>query len=161
MTDDDREALTAYLDGELDESSEQALEARLSQDPKLRGELADLKDTWGLLDFLPKATPSSDFTNRTLDRLTIENRKAKTPLARRNWTLRRIGMWLACALIAVAAGFGSSAGYRKYVEKPIDTDEPVVRNLRLLERLPAYEAVIDLEFLRALDADDLFGDEGS
>ncbi len=161
MTDDDREALTAYLDGELDESAEHALEARLSQDPKLRAELDVLKETWSLLDYLPKPTPSDDFTHRTLDRLTLETRSMRAPTVKRSWSLRRIAMWTACALSAAAIGFGSSAGYRKYLEKPFDADESVVRNVRLLERLPAYEAVDDLGFLKALDDADLFGDEGT
>ena len=68
MTDDDRETLTAYLDGELDEVAEQAIEARLSQEPALRAELDALKQAWGLLDYLPGTVPSNDFTHRTLDR---------------------------------------------------------------------------------------------
>ena len=51
--------------------------------------------------------------------------------------------------------------YRKYYEKPIDPDEVVVRNLRILERLPAYETVDDIDFLKALKDPDLFGDEGT
>ena len=160
MTDDDREALTAYLDGELDESAELVLETRLSQDPHLREELDALKETWGMLDFLPKATPTSDFTHRTLDKLTLENR-GKTTTSRRRWTFRRVTMWLASSLVALGIGLSSAAGYRKLLEKPIDADEPVVRNLRLLERLPAYETVEDLGFLKALDDPDLFGDEGT
>ncbi len=159
MTDDDREALTAYLDGELDSSAEQVVETRLSHDPKLRAELDALKETWGMLDFLPKASPSSDFTHRTLDKLTLENR-GKTTVGRGRWTFRRATMWLACALVALGIGLSSSASYRKFLEKPIDSDEPVIRNLRLLERLPAYETVDDLGFLKTLDDPDLFGDEG-
>ena len=31
-----------------------------------------MKQTWGMLDFLPKASPSANFTNRTMERLSLE-----------------------------------------------------------------------------------------
>jgi len=159
MTDDDREALTAYLDGELDETAEQALEARLSQEPALRAELDALKQTWGLLDYLPSAVASSDFTHRTLDRLSLEGSITQSVKMKRGWPLRRAALWVACAIIALGVGVATSTGYRKYTLKPIDPDEAIVRHLRILERLSAYETVDDLEFLKALDDADLFGDD--
>src|SRR4051794_8273885 len=158
MTDDDRETLTAYLDGELDEAAEQALEARLSQEPALRAELDALKKTWGLLDYLPGTVPSNDFTHRTLDRLSFERSSTMSLKFKRGWPLRRTTLWVASALIALGVGIAASASYRKYAHTPTDPDEPIVRHLRLLERLPAYDTVDDLEFLKTLDDPDLFGD---
>jgi anti-sigma factor RsiW len=158
MTDDVRETLTAYLDGELDEIAEQALEARLSQEPALRAELDALKQAWGLLDFLPGTVPSNDFTHRTLDRLSFERSSTLSLKFKRGWPLRRGALWLASALIALGVGIAASASYRKFTHKPTDPDEPIVRHLRLLERLQAYDTVDDLEFLKALDDPDLFGD---
>jgi hypothetical protein len=40
-----------------------------------------------------------------------------------------------------------------------DPEESLVRHLRVLEKWRQYEAIDDLEFLRALDHPDLFGDE--
>ncbi len=37
ISEEDRAELVAYLDGELDEQSSQAFEARLTRDPPLRG----------------------------------------------------------------------------------------------------------------------------
>lgn len=159
MSDEEREALTAYLDGELDETAEQELETRLSQDPKLRAELDALKQTWGMLDYLPQARPSSDFTNRTMDRLTMEGRTSQSTVVMRG-RRRRAVAWTVAAVVALLIGVAASAGYRRYIEKPIDPDEPIVRNLRLLERLPAYEHVDDIGFLKGLDDPDLFGDDG-
>lgn len=162
MTDDDREALTAYLDGELDDETEQALETRLSQDPNLRAELDALRQTWGLLDYLPKPAASSDFTHRTLDRLSLEGRSTQSASIRRGWPVRRIAVWTVAALLALFVGVAASSGYRRYVEPPIDPDEAIVRRLRLLERLPQFETVEDIEFLKALDTPELFGgDEDS
>lgn len=160
MSDDDRETLTAYLDGELDEAAEQTLEARLSQDPGLRAEFHAMKQAWEMLDYLPRASASTDFTNRTLDRLSLEGRSSPSARLEVRWPIRRVVGFAAATLAAVLVGVAAAAGYRLYIEKPAGPDEPVVRNLRLLERMPAYETVDDLEFLKALDQPDLFGDEG-
>lgn len=160
LGDDDREALTAYLDGELDDEASHALEARLGREPDLRAELEAMRQTWGMLDFLPRAAPSPDFTNRTIDRLTLEARTTKTaPL--RFATRRNVVTWTLALLAALALGFAASAGYRQFLARPIDPDESILRELRLLERINAYELVDDLDFLKALDHPDLFGDDGS
>jgi anti-sigma factor RsiW len=158
MTDDDRETLTAYLDGELDAEAEQVIEARLSQEPALRAELDALKQTWGLLDYLPGAVPSDNFTHRTLDRLSLERSSTQSLKFKRGWPLGRRALWAAAAAVALGVGIAASASYRKYAIKPAGPDEPIVRHLRLLERLPAYETIDDLDFLKALDDPDLFGD---
>ena len=159
LDESDRETLTAYLDGELDDAATEALEARLGHDAKLRAELETMQKTWGMLDFLPKAEPSPDFTNRTIDRLSLAGQS--TQLTRHPSLLRRVATWtLACSLAAVV-GIGSTAAVRHYATKPIDPNESLVHDLRLLERLKAYEKVDDLDELRALDQPDLFGDEGS
>ena len=47
------EELTAYLDGELDEATQLAVETRLGEDPKYLSELHSLQRTWDTLDELP------------------------------------------------------------------------------------------------------------
>ena len=159
LNDIDRETLTAYLDGELDEEATQELEDRLGRDAKLRAELATMQKTWGMLDFLPKATPSANFTHRTIDRLTLEGRSTQTGKMRVSWSPRRIATWVIACAFALAVGYGTSWGYRQYFTRPIDPDEALVHDLRLLERLKAYDTVEDIEFLKALDQPDLFGDD--
>src|SRR5438105_6476999 len=78
LNDDDRANLTAYLDGELDEDAAQALEAKLSQDPDARAEVEQLRQTWTMLDYLPRAAPSSSFTHRTMEKLSLEKRPIET-----------------------------------------------------------------------------------
>ena len=41
-------------------------------DPDARTEVDALKQAWGMLDYLPKSSPSPNFTNRTMERLTLE-----------------------------------------------------------------------------------------
>jgi anti-sigma factor RsiW len=82
LTEDEKAELVAYLDGELDDSATQIIETKIATNPDVRAELDALKQAWGLLDFLPKASPSPNFTNRTLERLTLE---ALPPRKPRRW----------------------------------------------------------------------------
>src|ERR1051325_9808599 len=83
LSDEDRAALVAYLDGELDEEAAREVETRISQDPTVRAEVESLKRTWDLLDYLPRAEPSPSFTHRTLSLVTGEHNAALR--ARRRW----------------------------------------------------------------------------
>jgi hypothetical protein len=110
LSDDDRAALSAYLDGELDDDATHRIEVRLTSEPELRFEYETLRQTWSLLDFLPRSSPSVDFTNRTLSRITIERNTGGptwvSVLARRVPVLT-----IACAAaVMLAAGVGVATG---------------------------------------------------
>lgn len=158
LNDDDRANLTAYLDGELEEEAAQALEAKLGQDPEARAEVEQLRQTWSMLDYLPRPAPSASFTHRTMEKLSLEKRPLETgKMAGRpggSW-LKRIA-WAAAVLIAV--GVGWYASQRLWQPAP-DPDERLVRQLRLIEKWRAYEMVDDVDFLRQLDHPDVFGDD--
>src|ERR1022692_558483 len=139
LTDDEKAELVAYLDGELDEASTQAVEAKIAADADARAELDALKQTWGMLDYLPKASPSPNFTNRTMERLTLENvglaaGKTMPMRGRLGWTLG-LG-WAAAVLIAVGAGYWATAHFwpTPAAPEPIpDSDLPLVRHLPIIE----------------------------
>ena len=59
LSDDEREELIAYLDGELDGAGTEAVERKLHADPRIRAEADALRQTYNLLDYLPKAEPST------------------------------------------------------------------------------------------------------
>jgi anti-sigma factor RsiW len=102
LSDQERENLIAYLDGELTESEAQALEGKLNRDPKVRAEVDALRRTWDLLDYLPKPEPSVSFTNRTMDRVTTMLPPAHGWGRGRRWLL---GLsWAAALLLATLAG---------------------------------------------------------
>jgi anti-sigma factor RsiW len=61
--------LVAYLDGELDRQENEAVGAKISLDPAVRAEANALKQTWDLLDHLPRAEPSTNFTERTIEKI--------------------------------------------------------------------------------------------
>jgi anti-sigma factor RsiW len=163
LNDRDRENLTAYLDGELDEKTAQALEAKINLDPDARKEVEELRKAWAMLDYLPKPADPAGFTHRTLHRITVENvgRAASTGVMRR----RRIGFWFRSAAwagaIAAAAGLGLGAAQLIFPgPAPAPSpDEILVRHLRIMEKWRQYENIDDLDFVRALDHPELFGRE--
>ncbi|MFO0864037.1 MAG: hypothetical protein U0744_05180 [Gemmataceae bacterium] len=115
ISDEDREVLTAYLDGEMDDDQSHALEARLGREPDLRAELNAMRQAWGLLDYLPRAQPSPSFTERTMSRLSMEkmpsNVSSSTSASRvapispsTGWGLRPA--IVASLLLAMLGGFG-------------------------------------------------------
>src|SRR5262249_11991532 len=138
LNDDERADLVAYLDGELDEAATQAVEAKIAADPEARAELDALKQTWGMLDFLPKSSPSPNFTNRTTQRLTLENLpSAKTmpmPKPASPW-LVGIG-WAAAVLLAVGLGYWvTTLFWSSPNPDPIpESDRELVRHLRIVEK---------------------------
>jgi anti-sigma factor RsiW len=163
LNDRDRDNLTAYLDGELDRKTAQELEAKINLDPEARKEVEALRKTWGMLDYLPKAQPPTGFTHRTMERLSLE----KTGLAAKTGKVagQRAAFWLRtaawAAAIVVAAGVGLGAGQllRPKPTPVVESDEPLIRHLRVLDKWRQYEHIEDIGFLRALDHPDLFGDE--
>lgn len=158
---DERANLVAYLDGELDEAAARVVEAKLGRDPKARAEADALRQTWDLLDYLPKAEPSPAFTNRTLDRVAALKPSMSTRLLKRPWNrwVFRLG-WAAAVLVAAGIGY---AGLRfvpqRFLPGGYDTEQQLVRDLRVIENLQLYQNVDDLQFLRELEHPDLFGDE--
>jgi anti-sigma factor RsiW len=169
ITDDDRAELVAYLDGELEADAERRVEARLNTDANARAEADTLRRAWELLDYLPRAEPSTDFTERTLDRVSAL-RVSPGPsgsaarLAAKPWHRRTIGFVAgvaAAALLALAAGYVLTPGPRPAPAPNIDTDPLMVNEPRVIENLPLYLAADNLDYLLALDQSDLFTDDGT
>ncbi|MGL6094172.1 MAG: anti-sigma factor family protein, partial [Fimbriiglobus sp.] len=153
--------LIAYLDGELDGQAARDVEARMALDPAARSDAEAYRKTFDLLDFLPKPEPSPDFASRTLTKLKLPADPA-TPsrsgsvVAGPPRTRGRIAVaWVAVAVSALGIGYAAHAGLR-----PPTAAAPgplPLSDLSVIERLPLYAGVDDLEFLRSLDAPDLFG----
>lgn len=163
LTEDEKAELVAYLDGELDEATTQAVEAKIATNADARAELDALKQAWGLLDFLPKASPSPNFTNRTMERLTLEKVSGATtavPMGGKTPWLPRIA-WAAAILFALGCGyFAATRIWPSHQPEPIAEDEKeLVRNLRIAEKWRLYENADDLDFVRKLSHPDLFGED--
>lgn len=170
INDDEHTNLVAYLDGELDETAASALEAKLNLDPRVRAEANQLKRTWDLLDFLPKAEPSVDFTHRTLERVIAGSRPVSTRLRLpARWLPSPLALtWAAAILVAAVVGFGGGTKLpRQQTAIPIpeaqgEVSEEWVRDLRVMQNRRLYEQVDNFQFLQKLadpDDPDLFGDD--
>ncbi len=171
LNDDDKADLTAYLDGELDEETSQAFEARLSRDPKLRAEADALKRTWEMLDYLPKPEPSNNFTNRTLERLAIRSTSTTAVVPRRRWGwLAPVG-WAAAMVVAMVGGLVASQQLWPVPPPPVVEQKPpaqeqkppppqdkereefeaqLARNLGTVENYRLYSNVDNLRYVEQL-----------
>ena len=63
---EERANLAAYIDGELTENESRAIATKLSLSPIARRDVESLKQTWELLEFLPRPKASLVFSERTL-----------------------------------------------------------------------------------------------
>lgn len=146
------EQLVAYLDGELDEPEARRVEELLATDPEARQTLRQLERAWQLLDELQGAAPSPQFTQSTLEMVTLEAaRQFQLSRAQRWWrTLRRGLLFGAVLLVAGLAGFLAVAlvGGR--------ADRRLLEDLPLLENLPDYRQIDSLDLLRSLHREGLF-----
>ena len=167
LSEDEKSELVAYLDGELDDATTQAVEAKVATNPDARAELDALKQAWGMLDYLPKASPSPNFTNRTMERLSLEKVNAvKTqpmPRERSPWLVGVV--WTAATAIALIGGYLTTTHYWPAPPAPEpslpDADLPIVQHLRLLEKWRQYENADDIKFVEKLTDPDLFGEDPS
>jgi anti-sigma factor RsiW len=172
LNDDERAELVAYLDGELDETTAAALEAKLHLNAKARTEAEQLRRTWELLDYLPKPQPSGDFTHRTMERIVAETQSAafRQRLLARGWPLLKGLTWAAAALLAALVGFGSGrlvphhSPPTQAAEVAGEIDADWVRDLRVIQNRRLFEHVGNVQFLKKLadpEDPDLFGDDNA
>jgi len=169
LNNDEWADLTAYLDGELDSNSARSLEARLNRDPAVRAEALALQKTWEMLDYLPQPGPSTTFTSRTLERISVLRPAAVRPREsglRYPWSFG-IG-WAAAVLLAGSVGFTGVAllaprpgGHSHLAQTdPAVLERQLVQDLRVIENKRLYEQVESIEFLKELADEDFFGDDG-
>lgn len=95
--DDERELLSAYLDGELDGAAITRVEARLAAEHGWRTELDALRTVRDRLRSLPEREPPVGFVDDLV-------RAGRSDLARRGATLRRTRRLAAIAAAAAAIG---------------------------------------------------------
>lgn len=158
--------LIAYLDGELNDDDAAHVEEALAKDPDVRQEVEKMTRAWELLDLLPAAKASNEFTQKTLSAI-AERPKIKSPdegeteylpqLGRRvrasgpRWAVRIVG--LVGLLLVAVVGFNST--FRRNAQ-PIDE---LLTELPLIERLDQYQAAGNVEFLEELASSGLFNEQ--
>ena len=158
LSEDERADLVAFLDGELTGDAARAVEARITVEPDYRAEAESLERAWKLLDFLPRLGPTPLFTERTLSRVApyLRRKPPSLPGQREWWFWPAVaGGWIVAALLMVGLGYGAYGW--AVPREPSEAD--LVRDLRLIEHMKAYDDVEDFDFLKQLDHPDLFGDD--
>ncbi len=167
LSDEERAELVSYLDGELPKSAVRALEAKLTTNPRLRTEVETLRKTWELLDHLPKPEPSPDFASRTLDRVSTIRatpmRGIRAGSVSDRWKLWGVG-WAAAVILAVVIGYESGHLLSSRTDpghqgRTKDVQPQLVEDFRVIENQRLYAHVDDLNFLRALQDPELFGED--
>lgn len=151
------EKLVAYLDGEVSEQEAIQVEQALSRDEAIREHADSLEQTWQLLDRLPNARASEEFTNKTLSTIkTIQleaqskedQRQSGFSLSKKTREqVRKVGVtggWmigLACSMFF---------GYMLANQWIPEESEPLLSELSFIENLDTYSEVQSLEFLEEL-----------
>jgi anti-sigma factor RsiW len=168
LQEEDWDDLIAYLDGELDAKTARSLETKISIDPKLNAEAKLLKQTWELLDYLPRPEPSQEFTHKTLSRVSGLQVVHTGKASGHQWHPWVMGVsWCAALFLAGMIGYAGSgllappkpvAALTK-PEDPANLDAQLVQDLRVIENKRLYDLAGEVGFLRGLDDPDLFGDE--
>ena len=148
--------LVAYLDGELDDQTNDQVERKLVADPGFRRYAESLDRTWQLLDSLGDAPASGAFTQKTLASIAslapepdaTNPRSVVTRL--RSLPLVRIAMWFSAAFVGTSAGLLLAR-----VEGPAKSssqDVQLLQHLDLLEHYEKYYPVPNADFLNDIAA---------
>lgn len=153
--DDRRAELVAYLDGELDAAGTARVEALLRTDPQYRAEADAYQQTWKLLDELPRPPSSPTFASRTLER--IETVEPSQPMPRWKSPTATTWVWAAGLILAAGVGYAITPSSRPVID--LDQDSVYKTHPRVIQNLPQYLAVENLDYLQSLDTIDLFGDD--
>ena len=162
-TDQSKEDLVAYLDGELPEEAASQVEKSLVEDATVRRDVEQLARTYDLLDLLPTSRASDGFAEKTLTAIRTHGgtpvsesadesdsvpQPSKLPRLAIQWSIR------AAALLGLmfAATVGFNGSFRQNSE-PIDE---LLSELPLIQRLDEYQEIGDVQFLKSLSESGLF-----
>ncbi|HVJ69228.1 MAG TPA: hypothetical protein VM510_14675 [Caulifigura sp.] len=150
LTSEQRDNLTAYLDGELDEDGTRQIEIVLAGSTVARNDVELLAKTYELLDLLPRPKASGEFTEKTLQTAKLDEIRKDprdTVWYKHGKRIVRWGSW--AALLFGAA----SVGYAVARYKVPRHEDVLLDNLDVIQNLDDYEKAGSFEFLDALSQD--------
>ena len=150
LTTEQRDNLTAYLDGELDEDGTRQIETVLANSTVARNDVEVLAKTYELLDLLPRPRASGEFSEKTMQTAKLgEVRKdpRQTVWYRHGSRIIRWGSWAALLFIAACVGYSMANS------RIPQHDDVLLDNLEVIQRLDDYEKAGSFEFLDALSHD--------
>lgn len=149
------ELYSSYLDGELTEEEAREFEAKLASSPADRADFLAMKEAWAMLDYLPKPDVTMSFTEKTMEKMQA---LSSPTVAIKDYSFEIRALMVAALLLVLFAG-GVGVGSLSFKEN--NTDKELIKNLRLYENKNLYEQIENIEFLKKLDAPDLFGQEAT
>ena len=157
LTQEQRDNLVAYLDGELDETESQQIDRVLARSEVARHEVEALSRAWDMLELLPTSKASSEFTNRTMS--TLQLAETSFDYAEQPWYIAaRRGavalVWLGA--LAASGVIGFLAAWQWYP----NPYQKMLAELPLLRQLDVYAEVETIEFLEGLNREGLFDNGG-
>jgi anti-sigma factor RsiW len=156
LTAEERDNLVAYLDGELDEQAAREIEQKLAESPIARHDVELLSRTWDLLDVLPRAKVTAEFTQKTLSIAKSEELPNYDRIAAWSRMAKRCAIlagWAAALAACAVAGFVAT-------RDAIPNDaQLLIDDLPVIEKLDLYTEVDSLEFLQELRKHKTFQDE--
>lgn len=156
LTQDQRENLVAYLDGELEDSESQEIDRILARSDVARHEVEALSRAWEMLDLLPTPKARAEFTEKTMTTLRLQ--EIPSDFTDQPWFhYMRRGAVASIWLVAIAASglVGLLATWQWYPNPHRD----LLEELPVVKQLDIYSEVKDVEFLRLLQSEKVF-DEG-
>lgn len=156
LSTEQRDNLTAYLDGELDENSTQAIEQVLAVSEVARHEVDMLSRTWDMLNVLPTHKATEDFTRKTMTNLRAAEQggggAAAAELVYRN-ARRGVVLTLWVGVLSLCGYFGFLATNHWVPNE----SEMLLRDYDIINNLDKYNEVVNskpegdpLEFLKVL-----------
>lgn len=150
------ERLMAYLDQEMPPAARKQFEDQLSTDSELRQRMKDYQQTWDLLDELPRDHVDDDFTRITVEMVAVhaEGEAARKARMIARWRMAGLGLGLTAAVVAGLVGYSLTSSSLSAANRQLVEDLPI------LQQLDAYQSAGSIEFLRTLESEGLFLEEG-
>ncbi|WP_437226911.1 hypothetical protein SH661x_000075 [Planctomicrobium sp. SH661] len=147
LTSEDRDNLTAYLDGELDENSTRRIESILTSSSVARNDVEILARTYELLDLLPRPQVGKEFTEKTIATAKLEGyRKPVSQQVWYRWGERAVPMalWTVAFMASAACGYALTSAWIP------QKDDLLLEQLPLIQNLDIYSEVDSVQFLESL-----------
>ncbi len=156
LSSEQRENLTAYLDGELDESATQQIEQVLAVSEVARHEVDMLSRTWDMLGVLPAHKASDQFTHQTMTNLRASEQTGPGAVQMMVYRNLRRGIVLAAWTGAVClCGYVGFLATNRWVP---NESVQLLDDYSVVENLDKYTEVGSIEFLRVLKSKHTFSE---
>src|SRR5437660_4064674 len=133
LSSEQRENLTAYLDGELDDTQTQEIEQILAASEVARHEVDMLSRTWDALNVLPAHKASGEFTRKTLTGMRAAEQAGPGAAGRMVYRNARRGfvltLWTAALALCAYLGFLATNHWVPNEAEQLLDDYDIIGNL--------------------------------